>query len=62
MSSVRWRAVSLAQFEVVPSPRPAAFSIGTLTGDSYFQGAIGKVAVFDRPLPAADLVRQYRAM
>ena len=46
----------------MPSPGPAAFSIGTLTGDSYFQGATAKVAVFDRALPAADLVRQYRAM
>ena len=54
--------VRLNQFGVTPRPGSAAFSVGTVTGHSFFQGSIGKVAVFDRVLPGADILAQYRIM
>ena len=45
--------VSIAQFDVVPRPGPAPLRIATRGLDSYFAGAIAKVAVFDYALPGA---------
>ena len=53
---------SLGQFDVVPRAGHAPFSIASLNGDSYFQGSIAKVAVFDRLLPEAALRAQYSRM
>jgi len=54
--------VGLDQFGVVPRPGSAPFTVGTVTGRSFFQGSIAKVAVFDRVLPTSDIVTQYHAM
>ena len=56
------KQVPLDQFSVVPRPGPALFSVGTVTGHSFFQGSIAKVAVFDRVLSSADILAQYHAM
>ena len=53
---------SLNQFRVTPEAGSASFSVGTLDGRSFFQGAIAKVAVFDRALPAETVAMQYRTM
>lgn len=56
------KKVGLDQYGVVPRPGPAPFSVGTVTGRSFFQGSIAKVAVFDGLLTSADILGQYHAM
>ncbi len=53
---------SLAQFHVVPRAGSAPFAIGSLDGDSFFQGSIAKVAVFDRILSGSAVRAQYGTM
>jgi hypothetical protein len=57
----RRQTTSLMEFEVRPQAGSAPLQIGGDAG-SYFEGAIGKVAVFDRELTATDIAAQYRAM
>ena len=59
---LRGERVPMSQFNVRPEAGPAPFVVGTLTGNSYFQGAIAKVAVFGRVLTAAQIRAQYAAM
>jgi hypothetical protein len=40
----------------------APLRIGTQDLDGFFRGAIGKVAIYDRELPASRVVAHYRAM
>jgi hypothetical protein len=54
--------VSLGQYDVKPQASDAPFRIGTRDLESYFQGAIGKVAVYGYVLSAADIARTYNAM
>jgi hypothetical protein len=54
--------VSLSQFNVKPKNANAPFRIGTRDLESYFEGAIGKVAVYDYILSPADLQATYKAM
>jgi Concanavalin A-like lectin/glucanases superfamily len=54
--------VSLSQFNVTPGASTAPFAIATRNLDSYFDGAIGKVAVYDHVLTGAQINATYRAM
>jgi Concanavalin A-like lectin/glucanases superfamily len=54
--------VSLSQFSVRPGMSDAPLYIGTRQLESFFQGAIGKVAVFDHVLSGRDISSIYNAM
>src|ERR1019366_2498326 len=54
--------VSLSQYDVKPGAAGAPFRIATRSLDSYFEGAIGKVAVYDSALPQSDIAATYKAM
>ena len=54
--------VSLSQYDVLPQAGGAPFRVATRDLDSYFDGAIAKVAVFDYVLSAADILGTYNAM
>lgn len=56
--------VSLTQYNTTPQHATAPFRVAALAppGYSYFMGAIGKVAVFDYELSAAQVAAQYAAM
>jgi Concanavalin A-like lectin/glucanases superfamily len=59
----QWRGqVSLSQFHVTPEASDAPFRVASRDLESFFQGAIGKVAVYDWPLPASDIDATYQAM
>ncbi|MCP2356092.1 WD40 repeat protein [Nonomuraea thailandensis] len=47
---------------VKPRPGPAPVRVGTRNFRSYFQGAIGKFAMYDRALTAAELRSHYAVM
>ncbi len=59
---MRGRRVSLSQFNVVPRASDAPFRIATRDLQSFFQGAIGKVAVYNCVLSPQDILAAYRAM
>jgi hypothetical protein len=52
----------MSQYNVVPTANGSAVNIGTMAMDSWFQGAIGKVAIYDHPLTQAQITSHYRAM
>jgi hypothetical protein len=54
--------VSLGQYHVTPKASTAPFCVGTRNYDSYFAGAIGKVAVYDYVLSSAQIAATYSAM
>lgn len=59
--SLRGR-VSLGQFDVRPRASDAPLRIATRDLESYFQGAIGKVAIYDYVLSESDIAGTYDAM
>jgi concanavalin A-like lectin/glucanase superfamily protein len=59
---MRGRKISLSQFNVKPGASNAPLRIGTRDLDSFFDGAIGKVAIYDSILPAQDILATYQAM
>jgi hypothetical protein len=52
----------MGQYDVDPQAGNAPLRIGTRDNDSYFEGAIGKVAVYDRLLSSAQIAATYSAM
>ena len=54
--------VSLSQYNVKPQAGDAPFCIGTRNNDSYFEGAIGKVVIYDQILSASAIAATYDAM
>ena len=59
---MRGPQVSLAQFNVTPRASNAPFRIGTRDLGSFFEGAIGKVAVYNSILSAQDIIATYNSM
>jgi hypothetical protein len=53
---------SLGQYDVKPQASDAPIRIVTRDLESYFQGAIGKVAAYGYVLSTADIARTYNAM
>jgi hypothetical protein len=54
--------VSLSQFGVTPQAASAPFCVGTRQLQSFFEGAVGKVAVFDYVLSPSQIAAIYGAM
>ena len=54
--------VPLSQYSVTPGTTAAPFNVGTRNNNSYFQGAVGKVAVYGYALSAARIAAHYAAM
>jgi hypothetical protein len=55
----------MSQYSVVPKANSSALNIGTMTAsatDSWFQGAIGKVAIYDHLLSQAQITAHYASM
>jgi hypothetical protein len=52
----------MSQYHVAPRPRSSPLDIGTMALDSFFQGAIGKVAIYDTLLSQAQISAHYQAM
>lgn len=59
---VQRQQVGLDQFHVTPQPGGAPLRIGTRDLASYFQGAIGDVAIFDRALTPVEVRLLYDSM
>jgi hypothetical protein len=52
----------MSQYSVIPAANNSPINIGSMAQDSWFPGAIGKVAVYDYLLPQARISAHYRAM
>jgi hypothetical protein len=52
----------MSQYKVVPVANGSALNIGTMAKDSWFKGAIGKVAVYDHLLGQARITHHYQTM
>ncbi len=53
---------SLSSLSIVPSNKNAPLRIGTRDFNSYFQGAIGKVAIYNYELTAFQVLEHYQTM
>ena len=52
----------MSQYNVVPTANSSPLNIGTMAGDAWFAGAIGKVAIYDFLLTAAQVKNHYNVM
>ena len=52
----------MSQYEVVPVANDSPLNVGTMAEDSWFQGAIGKLAIYDRVLTDAEIASHFQAM
>jgi hypothetical protein len=68
VNGVKWDQAShddtgcMSQYQVVPTAGDSPVNIGSMAFDSWFAGAIGKVAVYDYLLSDAQVAAHYRAM
>lgn len=68
VNGVRWNQAShgdtgcMSQYQVVPVANDSPLNIGTMAKDSWFQGAIGKVAIYDKLLGNSVIARHYTVM
>ena len=68
MNGVKWDHSShgdtgcMSQYQVVPVAGDSPLDIGTMALDSWFAGAIGKVAIYDVLLDDVQIAAHYRAM
>jgi hypothetical protein len=68
VNGVRWAHSShgqtgcMSQYDVIPAAKDSPLNIGTMAMDAWFPGAIGKVAIYDKLLTAAQVTAHYRAM
>jgi len=51
-----------SQYNVVPAANDSPLNVGTMAMDAYFQGAIGKVAIYDKLLAQAQITSHYTMM
>ena len=51
-----------SQYSILPKANGSPVNIGTMAHDSWFQGAIGKVAIYDFLLSETQIVNHYRVM
>ena len=52
----------MSQYSITPRAGSSPLDIGTMALDSWFQGAVGKVAIYDALLSSAQITAHYRAM
>jgi hypothetical protein len=68
VNGVQWNHSShgqtgcMSQYSVVPKANSSPVNIGTMATDAWFQGALAKVAIYDRLLGQAQITSHYRAM
>jgi hypothetical protein len=68
VDGVKWNQAAhdptgcMSQYKVVPTASGSALEIGTMARDTFFPGAIGKVAIYSRLLTQAEITRHYVAM
>jgi hypothetical protein len=68
VNGVKWNQAShgdtgcMAQYDVVPEPRPSPLNIGTMSKDAWFEGAVAKVAIYDVRLSDAKIKQHYQLM
>jgi hypothetical protein len=60
--SVHGTTGCFSQYMVVPRANDSAITIGTMASDTWFRGAVGKVAVYDYLLSPTQIANHYRAM
>lgn len=51
-----------SQYQVIPMANDSPVNVGTMAEDAWFQGAIGKLAIYDYLLTQAEITSRYRAM
>jgi hypothetical protein len=51
-----------SQYSVVPAANNSPLNVGTMAMDAWFQGAIGKVAIYDKVLSQAQITSHYMLM
>ena len=52
----------MSQYNVIPVANDSPLNIGTMAQDTWFPGAVGKVAVYDKLLTQAQITAHYQAM
>jgi len=52
----------MSQYKVSPKSGNSPLTVGTMARDYWFQGGIGKVAVYNRLLSSAEISRHYSTM
>ena len=52
----------MSQYRVIPRPGSSPVNVGTMALDSWFPGAVGKVAIYDTLLSQAHIDAHYTAM
>jgi len=52
----------MSQYNVIPTANGSPLNIGTMAGDTWFPGAIGKVAIYNKLLTQAQISAHYQAM
>ena len=68
VNGVKWDHAShgqtgcMSQYKVVPAAKGSALNIGTMALDTWFQGAIAKVAIYDHALTPAQIASHYTKM
>jgi len=68
VNGVEWNMAShsptgcMSQYNVAPQAGPSPLNIGTMAFDSWFDGAIGKVAIYNYLLSPAQITNHYKAM
>ncbi len=56
------RTGCMSQYQVVPEANDSPVNVGTMARDAWFEGAIGKLAIYDRLLTQAQITAHYRSM
>jgi Concanavalin A-like lectin/glucanases superfamily len=68
LDGVRWDRAAhgdsgcMSQYQIVPQAGGSSLNIGTMAADSWFAGAVGKVAIYDRLLGDAQIAAHVDAM
>ena len=52
----------MSQYNVIPTANNSPLNIGTMAQDTWFPGAVGKVAIYDKLLTQAQITAHYTAM
>ena len=60
--SVHGQTGCMSQYSVAPKANGSALDIGTMAKDTWFAGAVGKVAIYDTLLSQARITAHYEAM
>ena len=68
VNGVKWNMGShfptgcMSQFRVVPTTNNSPLNIGTMAMETWFKGAIGKVAIYNRLLTPTEITEHFTAM